>query len=331
MRKNLVLALGLVFLMACREGKKENTPPDRPPKIITVPDFNADSAYFFIKKQVDFGPRIPNTSAHRKAGDYFINTFKRFGARVTIQEFEQPSFDGEKLALRNIIASYFPDKQKRILIAAHWDTRPFADKDEQNPNSKFEGANDGGSGVGVALEIARVISLGASPDVGVDIILFDGEDWGEKNGNQGTHPLPPELKEWWCLGSQYWASHKHQSTYAAYYGILLDMVGAADAQFYREGFSQAFAPTIVEKVWNTAGHLGFGHIFIKRNKEEITDDHLFVNSVAKIPMIDIINFDPANGSFGSFHHTRKDNLSIISRNTLKAVGETVLNVIYYEE
>jgi glutaminyl-peptide cyclotransferase len=181
------------------------------------------------------------------------------------------------------------------------------------------------------LEIARTLSQSAAPQVGVDIILFDGEDWGEKNGSQQSHPLPLELKDWWCLGSQYWANHKHVPNYSAYYGILLDMVGAKDAKFPREGYSQQFAPGIVEKVWNTAGRLGYSSIFVKQNRGEVTDDHFFVNSMAKIPMIDIVHFDPANGFFGDFHHTRKDNMSLIDDKTLKAVGETLLNVIYYEE
>lgn len=179
--------------------------------------------------------------------------------------------------------------------------------------------------------MARQFSINAAPRVGVDIILFDGEDWGEKIGTSTGTPLPEGLKDWWCLGSQYWSMHKHRPNYAPHYGILLDMVGGRNAQFYREGHSLQFAPAIVEKVWNTAERLGYAHFFVKQNQGGVTDDHLFINSTAKIPMIDIIPYDQGLQDFGDFHHSTKDNLEIIDKKTLKAVGETVLNVIYYEE
>src|SRR5690606_17278509 len=175
----------LVFSCGREKEKKANS-TEKPARIVNVPTFNADSAYYFVQKQVDFGPRVPNTPAHRQAGDYFIKTLESFGAVVQVQEFESTTFDGKKLKLRNIIASYFPEKTKRILLAAHWDTRPFADKDDQNKEKPIDGANDGGSGVGVLLEIARVLKDNTPPEVGIDIILFDGEDWGEKEGASHT-------------------------------------------------------------------------------------------------------------------------------------------------
>jgi glutaminyl-peptide cyclotransferase len=229
------LLLSALLVVSCGRNQEQKKEPETPPKVVAVPEFNADSAYFFIEKQVAFGPRVPNTAPHRKAGEYFISTFKKYGATVTTQDFTATTFDNQKLNLRNIIATFYPEKTKRILLAAHWDTRPFADKDSEKRNAAFDGANDGASGVGVLLEIARVMSQQAAPDVGIDMILFDGEDWGEKDGEQGTHPLPNGLAEWWCLGSQYWSKNKHKPNYSAYYGILLDMVGGKNAQFAREG------------------------------------------------------------------------------------------------
>jgi len=325
----IVIFLGILAFSCSKstENKNNNKEPER---VVQVPRASADSAFMFVKRQVEFGPRVPNTLAHRKTGDYLVATLKKYGAQVTEQHFESPSFDGEKLALRNIIASFYPEKQKRILLAAHWDTRPFSDKDKEKPHAAFDGANDGASGVGVLLEIARVLKHNAAPELGVDIILFDGEDWGEPDGAENTN-LPANLKEWWCLGSQYWAAHKHKSNYSAYYGILLDMVGAKGSKFYREGTSLEYAPSIVEKVWTRAAKMGYSDVFFPQNVPAITDDHTFVSTIGKIPMIDVVHYDPTHGFFGDYHHTQKDNLDIISPRTLQIVTDVVLGVVYYEQ
>jgi hypothetical protein len=321
-----MLVLISIFVLSCG-GKEQKEAPE---KNITVPKFNQDSAYFFVAKQVKFGPRVPNSKAHRETGNYLIGQFKKYGAAVTTQEFEATTFGNHKINLRNIIASFSPERTKRVLLAAHWDTRPFADKDKEKKDPPFDGANDGASGVGILLEIARVMQSD-SLNVGVDFILFDGEDWGEKENQSGTVKLSDGLDSWWCLGSQHWARHKHKQGYSAYYGVLLDMVGARHAHFYREETSLAYAPRIVAKVWDTAERLGYTDFFIKQNQAAITDDHEFVNKVAKIPMIDIVDYQPGIGYFGDYHHTTKDNLDLISKETLGAVGNTLLNVLYYEE
>ncbi|MDQ2658609.1 MAG: M28 family peptidase [Bacteroidota bacterium] len=332
---NYRLFLVAILLLAASCGKDRDkekaAESDTPVKNIQVPPFNGDSAYHYVAAQVAFGPRIPNTAAHRQAADYFVETFKQFGAQITIQEFQAQNYAGQKLNLKNIVAAFNPEKPRRILLAAHWDTRPFSDKDPEKPRATFPGANDGASGVGVLLEIARVISSNKMPEVGVDIILFDGEDWGEPEGQQQTRALPEGLQEWWCLGSQHWARNKHKPNYSAYYGILLDMVGARGARFHREGYSMEFAPSIVEKVWGHARRLGYAHIFVPKTEGGITDDHLFVNTIARIPMINIVHFEPGIGYFGDFHHSQKDNLELISAEMLGIVGTTVLNTIYYED
>jgi glutaminyl-peptide cyclotransferase len=325
----------IIFLIACG-GEKDQKKNAEPAKVVNVPAFNADSAYFFVQKQVDFGPRIPNSEAHKKTGDYLVNQLKNYGATVISQDFVAITFDNQRVNLRNIIASFSPEKKKRILLASHWDTRPFADKDSENPNSKFDGANDGGSGVGVLMEIARIIKSDTSLNVGVDIILFDGEDWGDDGGEWGrkydknaSQKFPNGYAEWWCLGSQYWAKNKHKANYSAYFGILLDMVGGKNALFAKDWYSLNYAPSVLDKVWKTGSQLGFSHIFINQRIGEITDDHKFVNEIARIPMVDLISYDP-NSGFGDFHHTRKDNMENISKETLEAVGKTLLHVIYYE-
>ncbi|HNP18878.1 MAG TPA: M28 family peptidase [Fulvivirga sp.] len=330
MRFTYLLPIIIAFSACQNDKKQEAESSDLTKKEVYVPSFNADSAYYFVDKQVSFGPRVPNTKGHVETGDYLIAKLKGYGWEVEEQEFQATTFDKQNLYLRNIIAGYNPKAQKRILLAAHWDTRPWADADDSRQDEPILGANDGASGVGVLIELARVIGQNDSLKVGVDIILFDGEDWGNDASTQDYVPVTGDFESWWCLGSQYWSKNKHRRNYSAYYGILLDMVGGKDAKFYIEGHSNYYAPSIVEKVWGKASQLGYDRYFVRKQGGAITDDHYFVNKIGKIPMIDIIPTDPVDGSFGSFHHTHADNMDIISKETLDAVGVTLLNVIYRE-
>ena len=285
---------------------------------IQVPEFSADSAFLFVKKQVDFGPRVPNSPAHKKCAEWFVKEFKRHGLTVIEQKFQAAHYKGGIFNGVNIIGQYKPELAKRILLAAHWDSRFQADKDTKDQNKPIDGADDGASGAAVLLELAR--TLAANPvDVGVDLFLIDVEDQGNDDGEAET----------WCLGSQYWAKNLHRSGYSPFYSILLDMVGAKGARFYKEGISREVAPQTVEKVWNTAASLGYGEYFVNEDRGGITDDHLFISRDAKIPMIDIIS-TPNDGAhpFGSYHHTHDDNISVIDKNVLKAVGQTMTAVIY---
>jgi glutaminyl-peptide cyclotransferase len=294
-----------------------------------APSFNADSAYAFVSKQVAFGPRVPNTQAHRQAGDWIISKLKEYGAKVEVQEFQAKAFDGKQLNLRNIIASFNPEIANRVLLAAHWDTRPFADKDSVDPDKPIDGANDGASGVGVLLEVARTLHKAQQkPGVGIDLIFFDGEDYGQPDNS-----TLPYVENSWALGAQHWSRNLHDPAYKAKYGILLDMVGAENAKFAREGYSMQYAKGVVDKVWNAANSIGYSDYFKYVNASGITDDHYYVNTEAKIPMIDIIeyNMNPAdNDWFGPYHHRHSDNMDIISKNTLKAVGQTLMHVLYNE-
>jgi len=334
MKSRYFITVSIAFwLGACNTNKTEVAEPKLPVKTVDVPDFNADSAYYFVRKQVEFGPRVPNTPEHRRTGDYLVGKLKSYGAEVIEQTFEATSFDDNKLYLRNIIASFYPDKTKRILLAAHWDTRPFADKDEDKSrrNEPIDGANDGASGVAVLLEIARTISeSNMDPQIGIDILLFDGEDWGELN-YESRKVTPSGLDSWYCLGSQYWSNNKHKPNYSAYYGILLDMVGAKNAQFAMEGLSRQYAGRVAKNIWDWGNAIGYGNLFIYDKKSAIIDDHKYVNEDAKIPMVDIVHYDNENGYFGDFHHSHKDNIDIIDKNVLRGVGETLLYVLYHEK
>lgn len=326
MRNSGLWALALVALIACGGGTNDVKVVETQQEYRHAPPFNADSAYAFIQKQVDFGPRVPNTSEHRETGKWLQEKLTSYGLEVTPQEFTATAYDGKVLELTNIIASFQPELKKRIILAAHWDTRRIADKDSQRIDEPIEGANDGGSGVAVLLEIARAISSAEQKlNVGVDIILFDGED----DGRPQYAPGGGDDSKWWCLGSQHWSRTPHEAGYSAYYGILLDMVGAKGARFFKEGVSMQYASNIVNKVWRHGHHLGYSDFFQNRESHAITDDHIPVNEIANIPMINIIDYSPDRG-FGHYHHTHMDNMDIIDRHTLRVVGETVLFTMYQE-
>lgn len=325
----IVVCLVLSFITcACNNKTGKITSVEDYKKV--SPDFSGDSAYIFIDKQVAFGPRVPNTPQHTACGDYLASELKRFGADVQEQKMVVTAYDGTKLNARNIIGSYGMDKKNRVLLFAHWDTRPYSDQDPNSANhyKPLLGANDGASGVGVLLEVARTIQSN-SPEVGIDIIFFDAEDYGVPHF---INDYPDPTNTTWCLGSQYWAKNPHVSNYKAKYGILLDMVGADGAKFYKEGYSKEYAGNILDRVWSTAIQLGYGNYFINKDGGTTTDDHVPVNEIRRIPSIDIIQFDE-NSDMGFYHawHTQKDDMSGISKETLKAVGQTVLEVIYKEK
>ncbi|MHC2991429.1 glutamine cyclotransferase [Pontibacter sp. HJ8] len=328
-----ILLLSSMSLNSCDSTDKtesnEKARVEEEAATVQAPAFNADSAYYFVERQVAFGPRVPNTAEHYKAGEWLIETLRSYGAEVQVQSFQAKAFDSKMLNLRNIIATINPGAAKRVVLAAHWDTRPFADKDDQNQDKPIQGANDGGSGVGVLLEIARTLHTAEQkPGIGIDIILFDGEDYGQPDESDF-----PYQNDTWCLGSQYWSKNKHVPNYKAQYGILLDMVGAENAKFAREGTSMQYAPNIVDKVWRAGNKIGYSDYFKYTKAPAITDDHFYVNTVGGIRMIDIIeyNMGAADGDFfGPYHHRHTDTMEIISPNTLKAVGQTVLHVLYNE-
>jgi hypothetical protein len=251
------------------------------------------------------------------------------GAQTHVQQFETVTFDKTKLNCYNIIGSYNPDSPTRVIICSHWDSRPWADNDPDPANwmKPVDAANDGASGVGVILEIARQMQKQA-PAIGVDCIFLDAEDWGPGDSYQGLH-----LETYWGLGTQYWAKNPHKQNYKARYAILLDMVGGKGAKFCREMYSVRYGKQIVDKVWGAAGKLGYGSIFTPVDGGYVTDDHYFINTLARIPAIDIVPYLPncRESSFGPTWHTAHDNIENIDKNVLEAVGKTLMEVIYNEK
>lgn len=286
---------------------------------IAVPDFSSDSAYRFIQEQLAFGPRVPNTPGHVACASWLIKKLISYGAKVETQPAVVQAYDGTPLNMQNIIASYRPNRAQRIMLSAHWDTRPVADQDDERQDQPIPGANDGGSGVAVLLEMARLIGQDSTLKLGVDIFFWDAEDYGNS-----------AVDDSYCLGSQYWASNPHKANYSPLYGINLDMVGGENARFTQEGQSISYAPNVVNRVWNTASKIGYGRYFSTLKTPGIIDDHLYINQVARIPMIDIID-NPSTGAFFEEWHTHEDDIDVISKETLKAVGQTLLTVLYNQQ
>jgi hypothetical protein len=287
-------------------------------------EFNADSAYSQIANQVNFGPRIPGTDTHTLCGNYLVETLNRYGAQVMEQRDSVTVAAGRRIPMRNIIGSFSPEKKKRILLVAHWDSRPTSDQDPEHFNEPIDGAHDGASGVGVLLEVARLLAK-TSPEIGVDILLFDTEDQG-RGWEEGD---TPDSEFFYCMGARYWAKQPHVAGYKADYAIMVDMVAAKDAAFTLEGESMKYAEKQTRHVWTIAHKLGYENNFRFNLTRNVLHDHFYIGSQAGIPCVAIMQHDnTTHTGYGAYWHTQADNLSSIDRNTLKAVGQTIVQVIF---
>ena len=340
--RTLIILIAGVFIyayaihpfLANRPGVASTDNADRQKPV--GPAFDADSAWQFCAAQCAFGPRVMNSQAHEDCRQWIAGKFRQYGLGVTEQQADVTGYDGTTLHATNIIARYQPALDQRIIVAAHWDSRPWADNDpdEANWHKPVMAANDGASGVAVMLELARLLAANAdaAPAVGIDFICFDAEDWGTPQWSD----LPDDPQSW-ALGAQYWAANPTRAEgdgeqVQPLYGILLDMVGGEGARFHQEQYSKLYAGNIVKKVWRAAEAVGKSSFFPKRDGGYITDDHVPMNQVARIPTIDIVPFhaDCPQSSFGPTWHTTADTMDHIDRNTLAAVGQTLVQVIYSE-
>ena len=290
-----------------------------------MPRFSADSAYQFVASQCDFGPRVPGTDAQKACAKWLQNELLRHGATVKLQEGEMTAYNGTKLPVINIMGSFNPDAKMRVLLISHWDSRPYADNDPDPAKRKqpVMGANDGASGVGILRELARLCNE-KLPQVGIDIFLTDAEDYGAPDDWKDTHD-----EKWWALGTQMWCKQAAKEGYRAQYGILLDMVGSADATFYREYYSERYASSFVNEIWQNAARLGYGDLFINQGGGGVTDDHVFVNRMLQIPCVDIIDTrTDTDGTFCPEWHTTYDTIDNISRETLGKVGRVLVSLLW---
>lgn len=277
-------------------------------------EFDRQLADTLVQRQVAFGPRVPGTTAHAEALAW-MTMFLEARADVTEQmPFTHVTREGETLSLTNVWASFKPEMTARVLVVAHWDTRPVAERaaDVADRDNPIPGANDGASGVAVALAIADALAERA-PGVGVDLLLTDGEDWGHDPVTLAT--FTPDM----FLGARHFAEVRGD-TYRPLFGILLDLVGDQNPRFPQEGFSLQFAPEVVDRVWDLAQELGYGAVFPTAVGQPITDDHIPLNE-AGVRTINIIDFDYP------FWHTPEDTVDKVSSATLEIVGDVVLTTI----
>ncbi len=287
-------------LSACRERP-------RPPR-----EFEGQSAFGYVQTQVGFGPRVPGTEAHRKMGDWLDSLLRQRADTLIVQQWNHVTTGRDTLQLRNFIARFNPAAEKRILLLAHWDSRPVSDGPLSRDSTKpVLGANDGASGVALLLGVADVLKR-APPTVGVDLLFVDGEDYGDFT------KTPADV----LIGSRYYGGHQPPGP-RPLYAVLFDLIGDKDLQIYQEGNSLIGAPEVVQLVWDTARDLGYGGYFIASPKHTLIDDHLELQK-AGIRAIDIVDFDyPA-------WHTQDDTIDKVSPESLQVVGDVALALIRRE-
>jgi glutaminyl-peptide cyclotransferase len=305
----LLLALLPLVLMACADdGGGATVPQERVPR----PDFDGEAAYELLVRQVAFGPRVPGTEGHARQLEWMRSWLRERADSVADQPFEHTTSGGERLRLTNLFARFRPEARDRVLLLAHWDTRPRADqeRDRAARMQPVPGANDGASGTAVLLQLAELFRL-QPPPIGVDILLVDGEDYG-----------PGE--EDMFLGARHFAANLPPG-YRPMYGILLDMVGDRDPRFPVEGYSARYAPEVVQRVWSVARDLGYRDVFPNTPGGYVTDDHLPLNR-AGIRTINVIDFEYGPGN--RYWHTLQDVPENTSAATLRIVGEVVAEVVY---
>jgi glutaminyl-peptide cyclotransferase len=323
----LLIAIGLFQITACNneETTQQTTTTDTPAKtVMNAPAFDAENAYKLIETQVAFGPRVPGTIAQTKCAAWIESEIKKYADTVYIQKttVTQP-ISNKKYPCINIIGSINPAATQRVLLLAHWDSRPWADQDTKDQNKPIDAADDGGSGVAVMLEMAAKLKQ-QKPTIGVDFLFTDAEDVGKTEWEDEKSGITS-----YCLGTTYWAKNPHVENYTAKFGICLDMVGAKGALFPLEANSKEYAGEAQKKIWDIANRIGYSSYFTFQQGGPITDDHMEVIKYRNIPTVDIINLQYTG--FGTHWHTHNDNIQIIDKNTLKAVGQTVLQTLYEVE
>jgi hypothetical protein len=279
------------------------------------PEFDGQAALRLAKTQIDFGPRVPGSEGHRRAIEWMESFLRPLASLVQRQEFQiwNPHYN-ESADGVNLIASFYPEKTQRIMLCAHFDTRPEASAEYPPVLEPIDGAVDGAAGTAIMLQMALILSE-HEPAYGVDIVLFDGEDIGLTGA-------APEFEHWF-QGSRHFARFAKQAGYRPWFAILVDLVGDKQADYYQEGISLQYAPDVVRKVWGVAADLGVTQ-FKQSRGSMLYDDHWILNRDAQIPAIDITE---SIGDYAHWH-TREDTFDKLSAESLEAVGRVLVGVLY---
>ena len=277
-------------------------------------EFDGGRAFSYVEQQMQFGPRIPNTPAHERTGDWILAQLRARADTIGVQAITHVTRRGDTLHLRNFFARFRPAAAERVLFLAHWDTRPHADQSANLGQQRLPvpGANDGASGVAVLLGVADALKA-KPPAVGVDLLFVDGEDYGDFT-KDSTDVL---------IGSRYFAAHQPPG-YPPLFAVLFDMVGDKDLRIGYEGNSQAFAPEVVDRVWRTANELGYERYFIPQVESTLIDDHVALQK-AGIHAIDVVDFNYGPGN--SYWHTTEDTIDKVSAASLKVVGDVAVALV----
>jgi len=279
-------------------------------------NFSGETALGYVKTQLDFGPRIPGSEAHRRTGDWIVAQMRERADTVIEQQWTHVTESGDTLPMRNILARYRPRASERVLYVTHWDTRPISDAatDPAERQLPVPGANDGASGVALFIALGDVLQQ-TPPTVGLDLLFVDGEDFGEFPNGADNQTAGDVL-----IGSRYFAQHLPSPGYLPLYGVLWDMIGDRDLQIFQEGFSIQRAPEVVQLVWREAADLGYSRYFIPRSGQAITDDHVPLLD-AGLHVIDVIDIDYPP------HHTPRDTFDKVSAASLQIVGDVALSLV----
>ena len=282
-------------------------------KLDDIP-FNGQRAYDSLKQLCAIGPRPSGSAGMGLQQKLLIEYFQNLGGQVEQQRFRvKHPHEDVNVPMLNILVHWHPEKAKRILLCAHYDTLPYPMRDPENPRGRFVGANDNASGVAVLMEMAHDMPT-LECKYGVDFLLLDGEEF-----------VFDDRKDPFFLGSRYFAEEyaKKLPTFRYHWGVLLDMVGDSDLQLYQERNSLQWRDTqpLVADIWATAARLGVRD-FIAKPKHEIQDDHLMLHNIAHIPCIDIIDFDYPDSAkeWSSLWHTQGDVPEQCSPLSLAKVG-----------
>jgi len=303
-------AILLLATAACANGDGSGQIPSA-----NVPAFDADSAHALLRRQVEFGPRVPNTPGHAAQLQWMLDYLRERADTVAVQSFEQPIEGHETLQLHNVFARFDPANPTRILLAAHWDTRPVSDQEDDQARRQMpiQGANDGASGVAVLLTLADMFANNPPP-IGIDILMTDGEDFATRPGDYDNM----------YLGAKHFAANQPPG-YAPLYGILVDLVGDTNPRFEMEGYSLHYAPEVVQRVWRMAEGIGYGNVFVRTTGSSIMDDHVPINQ-GGIRMVNIIDMD--YGPNNAYWHTQNDVIANTSSRGLGAVGDVIAALVY---